>query len=90
MSQPPKDMSSDAGERLPGKLPLGLQVLYERTTPGGLWFTGGYGVRTNTLFALEKRGLAKVRTYMGYGSYGYEAQITEKGQAWIEDRPVEA
>ena len=91
MTQPPKDMSSDADEKLSGKQALALHTLYEYTRPGGLWMrTGRRAVRTNTLDSLERRGLAAVHGYMYAGELVEEWQITEKGQAWIEDRPVEA
>lgn len=86
-------MPPEAGARLSAKQALGLHVMYERTRPGGEWLTAGkYGVRSNTMFALERKGLVRTRLYLlheGVTGSGYEGQITQAGQAWIEQHPAE-
>lgn len=65
---------SDAQERA-------LIVLGDRTAPNTYtWVGSGYhGVRTNTMFSLERLGLARVRLDVRWSGAGYEAQITQAG-----------
>lgn len=83
-------MPRKAVEKLSGKQALALHTLYEYTRPGGVWMQGGrHAVRSNTLDALERKGLAVVRGYLFAGEMVEEWQISEAGQAWVEQHPGE-
>jgi hypothetical protein len=57
-----------------------LALLYRRTMTGGWVVSGQYAVRTNTMFSLEDRGLARTRLWGGPENPRWECQITEGGK----------
>lgn len=80
-------MPRKADEKLSPTMAKALLALHERTAHGEWMSAGGMLLRTNTLFALEERGLATCRLYTRYAGptgSGYEGQITEKGKALVE------
>ena len=79
-------MPRKAGEKLSPTMARSLLHLHERTSAGE-WMSTGTLLRTNTLFALEERGLATCRLHVrfpGPTGSGYEGQITGKGKALVE------